>query len=82
MWIDFSFSAVLLVVESVILNMINRLSIAAMTVVVPLTFHRVVVQSLIQRKSSSRIERIRVVGFAQAGNLIAATVILVLVSRL
>jgi len=81
-WISFSLSAVIIVVEVVTLNTINWLSIAALAIVVPLIVHRLVVQSLIQRRESSRVERIRGVGFAQAGNLIAAAILLALVSRL
>ena len=81
-WTSFNLSAVLIVSEVVILNAVNWLSIATVTIMVPLTVHRVVALSLIQRKRSSKIERIRGVGFAQAGNLIAATIILALVSKL
>jgi hypothetical protein len=81
-WTAFSLSAVFIVAEVVTLNAVNWLSIAAVTIIVPLTLHRVVVPSLIQRKGSSRVECIRRVGFTQAGNLIAATIILALVSKL
>jgi hypothetical protein len=57
-------------------------SILALAIVVPLTVHRVVVLSVIKRKASSTVERIRSVGFVQTGNLIAATIILALVSKL
>jgi len=81
-WTSFNLSAVFIVSEVITLNAVNWLSIAAVAVIVPLTVHRVVVLSLTQRRGSSRIERIRGVGFAQAGNLIAATIILALVSKL
>jgi len=81
-WTTFSLSAVFIVAEVVTLNAVNWLSIAAVTIIVPLTVHRVVVPSLIQRKGSSRVERIRRVGFVQTGNLTAATIILALVSKL
>lgn len=81
-WTSFSLSAVIIVVEVVALSAANWLSIAAIAIVVPLSVNRVVVLSLNQRRGSSRVERIRRVGFAQAGNLIAATIILGLVSRL
>jgi len=81
-WTAFSLSAGVIVAEVVTLNAINWLSIAAVTIVVPLAVHRMVVLSLIQRKGSSMVERIRRVGFTQAGNLIAATIILALVSKL
>jgi len=81
-WTAFIISAVLLVVEAVLLNMIAWLSIAAVAVVVPLIAHRIVVPRLAQREGLSRMSRIRIVGFAQAGSLLAATVILILVSRL
>ena len=81
-WTSFNISAVFIVSEAIIMNAVNWLSIAIVTITVPLAFHRVVVLSLIQRKGSSKIERIRTVGFTQAGNLIAATIILALVSKL
>jgi len=81
-WTSFNLSGVLIVSEVVTLNVVNWLTIAAVAIIVPLTVNRVVVLSLIQRKGSSRIERIRGVGFAQAGNLLAATIILALVSKL
>ena len=81
-WTSFNLSAVFIVVEVVTLNALNWLPITILTIIVPLTVHRVVVLSLIQRKGSSKIERIRRVGFAQAGNLITATIILALVSKL
>jgi hypothetical protein len=81
-WISFTLSAVISLVEVVTLNAVGWLSIAAVAIVAPLTVHRVVVQSLIQRSGSSRVERIRGVGFAQVGNLRAAATVLVLVSRL
>jgi hypothetical protein len=81
-WTSFNFSAALLAAEIVTLSMINWFSIAAMAVIVPLTVHRIVVPSLIQRKSSSRIARIRLLGLAQTGNLIAAVAIVVLASKL
>lgn len=81
-WTSFNLSAVFIVSEVVTLSVVNWLSIATVAIIVPLTVHRVVVLSLIQRKGSSRIERIRGVGFAQAANLIAATIILALVSKL
>jgi len=81
-WASFNLSALLIVSEVVTLNAVNWLSIATVAIIVPLTVHRVVALSLIQRKGSSKIERIRGVGLAQAGNLIAATIILALVSKL
>jgi hypothetical protein len=82
MWTSFNLSAVIIVVEVATLNAVNWLSIAAVAIFVPFSVYRVVVLSLIQRRGSSRVERIRGVGFAQAGNLIAAVFILALVSRL
>jgi hypothetical protein len=81
-WTSFNLSAVVILSEVITLNAVNWLSIATVAIIVPLTVHRVVVLSLIQRKGSSNIERIRGVGFAQAGNLIVATIILALVSKL
>jgi hypothetical protein len=81
-WTSFNLSAVFIASEVVILNAVNWLSIATVAIIVPLTVYRTVVLSLIQQKRYSRIERIRGVGFAQAGNLIAATIILALVSKL
>ena len=81
-WTSFNLSAVFIVSEVFTLNAVNCLSIATVAIIAPLTVHRVFVLSLIQRKGSLRIERIRGVGFAQAGNLIAATIILALVSKL
>jgi hypothetical protein len=81
-WTSFSFSALFILAVAVILNALNWLSIAAVAIVLPLTVHRVVVLPLIHRKASSRVERIREVGFSQAGNLITASIILALVSRL
>lgn len=81
-WTSFNLSAVFIVSELIILNAVNWLSIATVAIILPLTIQRVLVLSLIQRKGSSRIERIRGVGIAQAGNLIAATIILALVSKL
>ena len=66
-WTVFSLSAVFIVAEVVTLNALNWLPIAAVTIIVPLTLHRVVVPSLIQRKGSSKVERIREVGFTQPG---------------
>jgi len=81
-WTSFNISAVFIVSEAIIMNAVNWLSIAIVAIIAPLAVHRVVVLSLIQRKGSSKIERIRAVGFTQAGNLIAATIILALVSKL
>ena len=81
-WTSFSLSAFFIVTEVITLNAFNLLSIVAVAILMPLIVHRVIALSLIQRKSSSRVERIRVVGFAQAGNLIAAAIILALVSKL
>jgi hypothetical protein len=81
-WTSFSLSAVFIVAVCVILNAVNWFSIAAVAIVVPLTVHRVVVLPFIHRKASSKVERIRQVGFSQAGNLITASIILALVSRL
>jgi hypothetical protein len=80
-WTNFSLSAVFIVAEVVTLNALNWLSIIALAIVVPLTVHRVAVLWLIQRRGSSAVERIRSVGFVQTGNLIAATIILALVSK-
>jgi len=79
---SFILSAVIIVVEVATLNVFNWLSIAAVAIVVPLIVNRVFVLLPIQRRGSSRAERIREVGFAQTGNLIAAVLILALVSRL
>ncbi len=81
-WTTFSVSATFIVVAIVILNVINWLSIAAVVIVLPLTVHRFAILPLIRRKTSSKIERIREVGFTQAGNLIATAIILALVSKL
>jgi hypothetical protein len=81
-WITLALSAVFIGAEVVILNALSWLSILAVTIILPLTFHRVVVLSLVQRKASSTMERIRRVGFVQAGNLIVATIILALVAKL
>jgi len=81
-WTSFNLSAIFIVSEVVTLNAVDWLSIGTVAIIVPLTVHRVVVLSLIQRKGYSKIERIRGLGFAQAGNLIAATIILALVSKL
>jgi len=81
-WTSFNLSAVFIVAEVVTSNVVNCLSIATVAIIVPLIVHRVVVLRLIKRRGSSRIERIRGVGFAQTGNLLAATIILALVSKL
>ena len=81
-WTSFVLSTIFIVAVVVTLSALNWLSIAAVAVLVPLTVHRAVVLLLIQRRGSSRVERIRGVGFAQAGNLIAAAIILAVVSRL
>ena len=81
-WTSFSLSATMILAQVVTLSAAHWLSITAIAVVVPLSIHRVIVLLLTQRKGYSKIERIRGVGFTQAGNLIAATIILDLVSRL
>jgi hypothetical protein len=81
-WTRFSLSGIFILAVVVVLNAVNWLSIAAVAVLAPLTVHRVVVVPLIRRKASSRVARIREVGFSQAVNLITATIILALVSRL
>jgi len=81
-WITLALSAVFIGAEVLILNALSWLSMLAVTIILPLTFHRVVVLSLVQRKASSTVERIRRVGFVQAGNLIVATIILALVTKL
>jgi hypothetical protein len=81
-WVSFSLSVAFIVAVVVILNDLVPLSIAAMAIIVPMTVHRVVVLPLILRKASSKAERIREVGFTQAGNLITAAIILALVSKL
>jgi hypothetical protein len=81
-WISFSLSAVLTAVEIVTMSVVNWLSIIAVAIIVPLIVHRVIILWLIQRKGSSTVERIRGMGFVQAGNLLAATIILALVSKL
>jgi hypothetical protein len=80
-WTNFSLSAVFIVAEVVTLNALNWLSIIALAIVVPLTVHRVAVLWMIKRRGYSAVERIRSVGFVQTGNLIAATIILALVSK-
>jgi hypothetical protein len=75
-WTGFSVSFVFTIAVVAILNAVNWLSIAALATLVPLTVHRVVVVPLIERKASSRVERIREVGFSQAGSLISAALIL------
>jgi hypothetical protein len=81
-WTSFCLSAVFVVAVCVVLSAVNWLSIAAVAIVVPLTVHRVVVMPIVHRKASSRVERIRRVGFSQTGNLITASIILALVSKL
>ncbi len=81
-WTTFSLSAAFIVAVVVILNAVKLFSIAAVAIVVPLTVHRTVVLPLIRRTASSKVRRIRAVGFSQAGNLITATIILALVSKL
>jgi len=80
-WTSFILSAVILAAEIVTLNAIDWLSIIAVAAAAPLIVHRAIVLSLIQRRSSSKARRIRGVGFAQAGNLIATVIILALASR-
>jgi len=81
-WTSFILTAAIILAEVVVLSAGHWLSITAIAVLVPLSIHRVIVLLLAQRKDFSKIERIRGVGFSQAGNLIAATIILDLVSRL
>ena len=81
-WTSFILSAVFIAAVVLVVNAASRLSIAAVAIVLPLTVHRVVAVPLIYRKASSRIERIREVGFSQAGNLMIASIILALVSKL
>jgi len=81
-WTNFSRSAAIILAQVVTLSAAHWLSITAIAVVVPLSINRVIVLLLIQRRGLSKVERIRGVGFTQAGNLIAATIILDLVSRL
>lgn len=81
-WTSFSLSTAIILALVVTLSAAHWLSITAVAVVVPLLIHRVIVLLLTQRKGFSKIERIRGVGFAQAGNLIAATIILDLILRL
>jgi hypothetical protein len=81
-WTSFSFSAIFILAVVVVMNAVNWLSIAAVALLAPLAVHRVVVLPLIRRKASSRVDRIREVGFSQAGNLITASIVLALVSRL
>jgi hypothetical protein len=81
-WTSFGLSAVLIVAVIVALNTLNWLPLAALAILVPLTVHRLAVLLLIRRKGSSRLERIRGVGFTQGGNLIAAAIILSMISRL
>jgi hypothetical protein len=81
-WTSFNISAVIILFEVVTLNAVNWLSIATIAIIIPLTAYRILVRALIQRKGSSRIEQIRAVGFAQAGNLTATTIILALVPKL
>jgi hypothetical protein len=81
-WTIFSLPMVLIVALVLILNAVTRLSIVALAIALPLTVHRILILPLIHRKASSKIERIRMVGFSQAGNLLTASLILALVSRL
>jgi len=81
-WISFLLSAAVILAEVITLSAAQWLSITAIAVVLPLLIHRVIILSVTQRKGFSKIERVRGVGFTQAGNLIAATIILALVSRL
>jgi hypothetical protein len=81
-WASFSLATVFTLAVVLALNAVSWLSIAAVAVIVPLTVHRVVVPQLIRRKVSLKVERIREVGFTQAGNLITATIILAFVSKL
>ena len=80
-WASFSLSLVLVLVEAIALNVVNQLSFAALAIVAPLIIHRIIVPSLVERKGASKSERIRAVGFTQAGNLVAAALILAWVLR-
>ena len=81
-WTIFSLTSVFLLAVVLALNAVGMLSIVAATVIAPLAVHRVVIPRLTGRKLSSKVGRIRKVGFTQAGNLITATIILATVSRL
>jgi hypothetical protein len=80
-WTGFYLSTAFILALIVTLNALTWISLDALAITVPLTVHRAVALLLIQRRSSSRIDRIRGIGFAQAGNLIAATIILSVVWR-
>ena len=80
-WASFSLSLILVLVEVVALNAVHQLSFAALAIFVPLIIHRIIVVSLVERKGASKLERIRAVGFTQAGNLVAAALILAWVLR-
>jgi hypothetical protein len=81
-WTSFSLSAAIILAQVVALSAAHWLSITAIAVVVPMLIHRIIVLLLAQRTDFPKLKRIRGVGFTQAGNLIAATIILDLVSRL
>ena len=81
-WTIFSLSAAFIVAVVAILNVVNWSSFAAVAILVPLTVHRVIVVPLIRRTAPSKLQRIREVGFSQAGNLITATIILSIVSKI
>jgi hypothetical protein len=70
------------VAEVVALNAVSWVSMLAVAIIAPLIVHRVILLWLIQRKASSTVQRIRGVGFVQSGNLIVATIIIALVSKL
>ena len=81
-WTSFVLSTIFIVIMVVTMSTLDWLSLAALAILVPFAVHRAVVLLLIQRGGSSRVERIRRVGFLQAGNLMAAAIILAVVSRL
>jgi hypothetical protein len=80
-WTSLGVSAVIIGAEVVALNALKWLSIAALTIDLPLIIHRLMVQSTIGN-ASSKLQRIRRVGFAQAGNLVTVVIILALSLRL
>jgi len=80
-WASFILSVALVTAEIVSLSAFDWLSLTAFAVVIPLMVHRIIVLLLMKRKDSSKIERIRAVGFTQAGNLVAAALILAWVLR-
>ncbi len=81
-WRWLLFSAALLVAESAALAELGWLSLASLAVLAPLFVHCLAVRVHPASEPVPRARRIRAVGFAESANLIAAAVILALVSRL